>query len=330
MLHTCISESYSILRGTHGLPEKFRDYEFENLEAVGKSIWSKNNHFILSGNKTFVKIKKIEEFEMTITAQIYPTDLTNSQWDLIKDLLPKPKSGPGKPGRPTVDIRQAINGILYVNKTGCQWRMVPKEFGNWNTVYYYFKEWRKAGVWKDIMDVLTRKERERQGRNPEPSAGCVDCQSVKTVTQGNEVGYDGGKMIDGRKRHILVDTLGLILVIFVTAANVNERIGLKKLLKDYFSKGVRRLRKIWADSGYSGKGIKNWVYNLKKSWKVDLDVVEKEGKGFNLVKRRWVVERTFGWLNNFRRHSKDYEVLPCNSEAMIQISMISILLRRLA
>ena len=180
------------------------------------------------------------------------------------------------------------------------------------------------------MEALNRKERERQGKNPEPSAGCVDSQSIKTVTQGNDVGYDGGKKIDGRRRHILVDTLGLILVVFVTAANVGERRGLQELLLDYFAEGVRRLRKIWVDGGYSGDPLQKWVRSLKKTWKISLEVVEKQGKGFNLVKRRWVVERTFAWINNFRRHSKDYEVLTCSSEAMIQISMISILLRRLA
>lgn len=261
---------------------------------------------------------------------VYPTDLTDSQWELLKELLPAPRSGPGKAGRPTLNLRQVVNGILYVNKTGCQWRMLPKEYGNWNSVYKYFSNWRKEGVWVDAMEILTRQERERQGRNPEPSAGCIDSQSVKTVTQGIDVGYDGGKKVDGRKRHILVDTLGLVLVVFVTAANFSERTGLKHLLLDWFAGGVRRLRRIWVDGGYSGEPLQLWVGKLKKSWKVVLEVVEKEGQGFNLVKRRWVVERTFAWINNFRRHSKDYEVLTCNSEAMIQISMISILLRRLA
>ena len=261
---------------------------------------------------------------------VYPTDLTDSQWELLQELLPKPKSGPGKPGRPTINIRQAINGIMYVDKTGCQWRMLPREFGNWNSVYYYFKKWREDGVWASVMEALTRKERQRQGRNPEPSAACVDSQSVKTVTQGNQVGFDGGKKVDGRKRHIMVDTLGLILVVFVTAANASERRGLQELLLDYFAEGTRRLRKIWVDGGYSGNPLQKWVWRLKQTWKISLEVVENKGKGFNLVKRRWVVERTFAWLNNFRRHSKDYEVLTCNSEAMIQISMISILLRRLA
>lgn len=268
---------------------------------------------------------------ITMNTSVYDTDLTEPQWELLKDLVPKPKSGHGRPGRPTINIRQVVNGIIYANKTGCQWRMLPREFGNWNSVYCYFSNWRKAGVWNSVMEELNRKERKRQGRNPEPSAGCVDSQSVKTVTQGGDhIGFDGGKKVDGRKRHILVDTLGLILAVFVTAANFSERRGLQELLLDYFSQSVRRLRKIWVDGGYSGNPLKQWVRRLKKTWKISLELVEKQGKGFNLVKRRWVVERTFAWLNNFRRHSKDYEVLVCNSEAMIQISMISILLRRLA
>jgi putative transposase len=260
----------------------------------------------------------------------YPTDLTDSQFNLIKKYLPQPKSGPGKVGRPPSDLRIVINGILYVNKTGCQWRMLPRDFGHWNTVFGYFNRWSKNGTLKKVTDALRRKERKRQGRKEDPSAGSIDSQSVKSALQGEETGIDGGKKIKGRKRHIFVDTLGLILAVIVTSANESDRNGLKRLLCDYFSKGINRLRKIWVDGAYSGFPLFEWVRNLKKTHRIDLEVSEKEGKGFNVIKKRWVVERTFAWIFNFRRNSKDYEILTRNSEAMIQISMISILVRRLA
>lgn len=262
--------------------------------------------------------------------KIYPTDVTDAQNNLICSLLPQAKSGPGKKGRPAYDRRTVMNGILYVNKTGCQWRMLPKDFGNWNTVYGYFRRWSKDKTWKRIMNRLRKMERKRQGRKADPSAGSIDSQSVKTALQGQDVGIDGGKKVKGRKRHILVDTLGLILTVLVTPANEGERSGLKRLLRDYFSHGITRLRKIWVDGGYSGSAIADWVNRLKKTWRIVLEVSEKEGKGFHVVKKRWVVERTFAWIGNFRRNAKDYETLTQNSEAMIQISMMSILLRRIA
>ena len=260
----------------------------------------------------------------------YESSLTDAQWELLSEFLPEPKSGEGKRGRPALNLRLVIDAILYLIKTGCQWRMLPHEFGNWNSIYYYFKKFRENGLWHEIEAALVKMERERQGRHPEPSAACADSQCVKTATQGIDVGFNGGKMIDGRAYHILVDTLGLILAVFVTAANFSERKGLQHLLLDYFSDGVKRLRHIWVDGGYSGSPLQQWAAKLKKTWKVVIEVVEKQGKGFNLVKRRWVAERTFAWLNNFRRHSKDYEVLTCNSEAIVMIAMIAILLRRLA
>jgi putative transposase len=261
----------------------------------------------------------------------YPTDLTEGQWQVIEPLLPAAKSGAGKPGRPPRDRYQVVNAVRYVVKTGCQWRQLPSDFGCWQTVYGYFNRWSQAGVWREIMEKLTAQERCRQQRRPEPTAGCIDSQSVKTAMQpAVEVGFDGNKKIKGRKRHVLTDTLGLILCVVVTAASSGDREGLKQLLNRWFIKGVRRIRKLWVDAGYSGEALHDWVRALKSTHKIDLEVTDHQGKGFQVVAKRWVVERTFGWLLGFRRHSKDYEVLPRNSEAMIQIAMIGILIRRLA
>jgi putative transposase len=181
----------------------------------------------------------------------YPTDLTDSQYKLISRFLPQAKSGPGKKGRPASDPRTVINGILYVNKTGCQWRMLPGDFVHRNTVYGYFSRWSKDKTWKKVMDILRKKERKRQGRKENPSAGSADSQSVKTALQGTETGIDGGRKVRGRKRHIPADTPGIILSGIVTPANEGGRNGLKCLLTDWFSKGISRLRKIWVDGGYS-------------------------------------------------------------------------------
>lgn len=262
--------------------------------------------------------------------EAYPTDLTDTQYELLRLVLPEPKWRPRGPGRPPKDLRIVINGILYLNKTGCQWRMLPQGFGKWKTVYGYFNTWSRNGIWQQVLEVLTQKERQRQGRKAQPSAGSVDSQSVKTATQGEAKGYDGGKQINGRKRHLLVDTLGLIMGVLVTAADTGDRDGLMNLLKAYFSAGVTRLRKLWVDGGYSGQDLKAWVWGLKQTHKIDLEVVQREGPGFQVIKWRWVVERTFAWLFNFRRLSKDYEVLTRNSEALIQVAMIHLLLKRLA
>lgn len=264
------------------------------------------------------------------TPEKYPTDLTDPQWPLLQPLFPSPKWQPGGPGRPPCDRRRVVNGILYVTKTGCQWRMLPKEFGAWQTVYGYFNRWSRQGMWRQVMEALTRQERQRQGRQPTPSAGGVDSQSVKMANQRGPKGYDGGKNVNGRKRQVLVDTLGLLLGVLVTAADTGDREGLIGLLTAYFSAGIQRLRKLWVDGGYTGEALKAWVGALKQTHKMDLEVVERQGKGFQVLPRRWVVERTFAWVFQYRRHAKDYEVLPRNSEALIQIAMMHLLVKRLA
>jgi putative transposase len=264
------------------------------------------------------------------TTQYYPTDLTEAQWTLLLALLPARKWHPGGPGRPPCDRRQVLNGIWYLLKTGGQGRRLPREFGKGNTVSAYFKSWRQTGVWAKLRQALRQSERRRQGRQADPSAGSVARQSLKTATQTTEGGFDGGKQIKGRKRPLVVDTLGGLIAVVVTAANTDDRVGWLALLTQYFVGGGRRLRKLWVDRGYQAEGLTQWVRALKHTHKIALEVTSHEGKGFQVVPWRWAVERTFAWLLNDRRHSRDYERLTTNSEAMIQLSMIRLLLKRLA
>jgi len=264
------------------------------------------------------------------TTPDYLTDLTEAQWTLLLTLLPARKWRPGGPGRPPCELRRVLNGSLYLLKTGCQWRMVPREFGPWKTIYGYFKAWREAGVWARLLEALRQLVRKRQGRQSEPSAGSVESQSIKTATQTAEVGFDGGKQGKGRKRHLLVDTLGLLIAGVVTAANTDDRVGFMLLLTRYFVGGVKRLRNLWVDAGYQAEWLRQWVHELKQTHKIDLEATTPAGKGFQVVPWRWAVERTFAWLLNDRRHSRDYERLTTNSEALIQLSMLRILLKRLA
>ena len=260
----------------------------------------------------------------------YPTDVTDEQWELLISMLPQPKWRPGGPGRPPYELRRVLSGIFSVTQTGCQWRMLPIDFGHWNTIYGYFRTWRRTGLWARLLEQLRQRERRRQGRPPEPSAGSSDSQSIKTATQGSAIGFAGNKKIQGRKRHLLVDTLGLILAVVVTSASADDRVGLMILLERYWATGIKRLRKLWVDGGYRAQWLQQWVGDLKQTHKVSLAVVDKTGPGFQVLPRRWTVERTFAWLLNYRRHSRDYEVRVENSEALIQVSMIHLLLKRLA
>jgi putative transposase len=259
-----------------------------------------------------------------VNNQIYPTDLTDSQWDIIQELIPKAKSG----GRPrSLAMRQVINAILYVTVGGIQWRMLPKEYPKWQSVYSYFRSWRKEGIWQRIHDTLRAKVRRKAGRHKHATAGCLDSQSVKTTAIPGIRGYDKGKQVKGRKRHLLVDTLGLLLVVVVTAASVQDRDG-AKLLFARLGGACKKLRLIWVDGGYRGQ-LLDWVVEHCR-FHLQLVLRNDARKGFVLLPRRWVVERTFAWLNHHRRLSKDYERLVESSETLIYIVMIRLMLRRLA
>lgn len=262
-------------------------------------------------------------------SKAYPSNLTAEQFELIEPLLPPAKTG----GRPReVEILAVLNAIFYVVCEGCCWRALPGDFPAWGTVYTYFRNWRRDGTWVKIHDRLRQWVRVDQDRNASPSEAIIDSQSVKTaamVTQ--EVGFDGGKLVKGRKRFLTVDTLGLVLRVFVTAANVGEREGGKQVLHRVKQMGqaVSRLHTIWADGGFDGDPFMQWTMDVCR-WIIQVVLRPDQTKGFVLLKKRWVVERTFGWLVGCRRLNKDYEHLPETSETLIYLAMIRIMVRRLA
>lgn len=259
--------------------------------------------------------------------QPYPTDLTEEQWNRIEPLIPAVKPG-GRPAK--YPRREILSAIFYQVRGGAAWRLLPHDFPHWKSVYHYFRRWRKESVWQQIHDRLRGDVREAAGRHREPSAAIVDSQSVKTTERGGVHGYDAGKKVNGRKRHILVDTLGLIWLLNVTAASTQDRDGARLLLA-VLSQRMRRLRVIWADGGYAGVLV-DWVRSLRKWGKVRLELVQRsaEGKGFQRLPYRWIVERSFGWLGRWRRLSKDYEYLTETSESVIRVAMIHVMVRRLA
>jgi transposase len=255
----------------------------------------------------------------------YDTDLTDAQWAYLQRLLPLPS----KLGRPPVDRRRIIDAILYLAKCGCPWRYLPADFPQWKTVYHVFRQWIANQLWAVIHDTLRVLVRRTCGKGSQPTAAILDSQSVKSAGHGGTVGYDAGKRIKGRKRHLLVDTLGLVLDVALTPADTTERAGAQKLLGralPWFAK----LRKLWVDGGYTGQTFADWVKQLRP--KLEVEVVKRSDsvQGFRVLPRRWVVERTFAWLMHHRRLVRDYERTEASAVAWIYIVMVRLQLRRLA
>ena len=248
----------------------------------------------------------------------YPTDLSNNQWQIISnnfDIARKRK----------YNLREIINGILYLVKTGCQWRMLPGNFAHWKIVYYYFSTWKKKGIWEDIHESLVEKVRVLHGKKEEPTVGIIDAQSVKnTLVSIEDKGFDAGKKIKGIKRHIIVDTLGMILAVVIQGALVQDRDGATSVIEK-MTESWKKIIKIFADGGYRGELIDK----VKTRFKIELDIIKRdELHTFKVLPKRWIVERTFAWIDTNRRNSKNYERFNDTSVAMIHLSAIRIMLNR--
>ena len=259
--------------------------------------------------------------------QAYASDLTDDRWVILEPLIPPSKHG-GRPRSEKTNMREVVNAICYLNRTGCQWRFLPHDLPPKSTVYYYFSQWRKDGTWDHIQQRLREQVRVAAGKEATPSMVIMDSQSVKGTELGGERGIDAHKKINGRKRHLLTDTMGLIIAVVVTSAGVLDGYAAQELLAQLQPHNGPRVKKALGDNAYGKCGLPEWV---KKNGYYTLEITGKAPgeSGFKVIKWRWVVERTHAWMGRYRRHSRDYEKLTESSEAMIKVSSVQLMLSRL-